>query len=510
MTMTNLARVLLDSVKMGADRPALRMGSYGGPGSGAVLTYGALDAASARVGAWLAREGVGPGDRVALMLPNVFEFAIVYYAILREGGVVVPMNGLLKEREVAYYLRDAGAKLLFAWRSPEADFAAAAEAGAKGSDARVVVVSPGSLDALTEAGVEPREATPRRAVDRAGNDTAILLYTSGTTGQPKGAELTHDNLVRNVEAAVRLFGLDADTVTLGVLPLFHAFGQTCGLNATLAAGGSLALVPRFDAAAVLRVLEKDNVHVFQGVPTMYTALLRDPGTFDTSSLRVAVSGGASLPVEILRGFEERYRCIILEGYGLSETSPIASFNHPDRVRVPGSIGTPIAGVEMKVVAPDGTDCPPGEVGEIVIRGHNVMKGYWNKPDATADAIRGGWFHSGDLARIDAAGNFFIVDRKKEMIIRGGLKVYPREIEELLYEHPAVAEAAVVAVPHETLGEEVGAAIVLRAGASSSADEIRDFAKARVAAYKYPRVVWFLPALPKGPTGKILKREITPP
>jgi long-chain acyl-CoA synthetase len=229
-----------------------------------------------------------------------------------------------------------------------------------------------------------------------------------------------------------------------------------------------------------------------------------------SDLRLCVSGGAALPVEVLRSFEEAFGCTILEGYGLSETSPVASFNHPDAVRKPGSIGTPIQGVELRLVDEHGKDVPPGEVGEIAIRGHNVMKGYWRRPEATAEAIPDGWFRSGDLALVDDDGYYFIVDRRKDLIIRGGYNVYPREIEEVLYEHPAVAEAAVIGVPDGTLGEEVGAAVVLRPGVDATADGIRDFVKGQVAAYKYPRHVWFLAALPKGPTGKVLKREIRPP
>jgi long-chain acyl-CoA synthetase len=302
-------------------------------------------------------------------------------------------------------------------------------------------------------------------------------------------------------------------VVLGALPLFHAFGQTCALNAAIAAGASLALIPRFDAGKALEVIERDQVTVFEGVPTMYAALLHHPGRdqADVRTLRVCVSGGAALPVELLREFEREFGCVVLEGYGLSETSPVACFNHPDRERKPGSIGTPVEGVEMKLVDLYRRDAAPGEVGEIAIRGHNVMTGYWNRPDATADAIDDdGWFYSGDIARVDDDGCYFIVDRKKELIIRGGYNVYPREIEEVLYEHRAIREAAVVGIPHADLGEEVAAAVALRPGMHATESEIRDYVKANVAAYKYPRHVWFVDELPKGPTGKILKREIRPP
>jgi long-chain acyl-CoA synthetase len=344
------------------------------------------------------------------------------------------------------------------------------------------------------------------------SDTAVILYTSGTTGTPKGAELTHENLRRNCEVACRLFDAGAQTVTLGALPLFHSFGQTCGMNATVAAGGTLTLIPRFDPGKALEIIQRDQVNVFQGVPTMYNALLHHPERerYDTSTLKLCVSGGSAMPVELLRGFEQAFGCKVLEGYGLSETSPVASFNHPDRERKPGSIGTPVEGVEMKVVDEQGHELPQGEVGEIVVRGHNVMKGYWKREDATAETIRDGWLHTGDMAYIDEDGYFFIVDRKKDMIIRGGYNVYPREIEEVLYEHEAVREAAVLGVSHEEYGEEVGAAVALKEGASVSAEELREFVKGQVAAYKYPRHIWFVDELPKGPTGKILKREITRP
>jgi long-chain acyl-CoA synthetase len=339
------------------------------------------------------------------------------------------------------------------------------------------------------------------------------LYTSGTTGQPKGAELTHAGLVRNAElTAQTLIKNNPDDVMMGCLPLFHVFGLTCGLNATVASAGTLTLLPRFDPAKALHIIERDAVTIFEGVPTMYAAMLHQPDADPamTETLRVCVSGGASLPVEILRGFEEKFGCMILEGYGLSETSPVASFNHPDKVRKPGSIGTPIEGVQMRLVDDAGQTVPDGEIGEIAIRGHNVMKGYWNKPEATAQAITDGWFRTGDMARVDSDGYYFIVDRKKDLIIRGGYNVYPREIEEVLHEHPAVAEVAVIGLPHAELGEEVGAAVALKPGATATPEELRAFARDRVAAYKYPRRVWLVDALPKGPTGKILRREVHAP
>jgi long-chain acyl-CoA synthetase len=493
----NLAENLSSSAAATPDAPAVRL-------DGVVLSYAALEDASARVAGLLAARGVGAGDRVGLMLPNVPYFPVVYYGILRLGAVAVPMNVLLKGRETAFYLTDPGATAVFAW----APFAEHALTGAAQAGAECIEVAPGAFDEMLAA-AEPCVAVAARGR----SDTAVILYTSGTTGLPKGAELSHHNLAHNCRAAVGLFGMDAGTVTLGALPLFHSFGQTCAMNATICAGGCLTLIPRFDPAKALEVIERDRVNVFEGVPTMYGAILHDPAAeaADVSSLRVCASGGASLPVELMRAFEARFATMILEGYGLSETSPVASFNHPDRERKAGSIGTPIADVQMKVVGDDGAELAPGQVGEIAIRGQNVMKGYWNNPAATAECIDAdGWFRTGDMARVDEDGYFFIVDRKKDLIIRGGYNVYPREIEEVLYEHPAVREAAVVGVPHAQLGEEVGAAVALKPGAQASVQELQAFVKEQVAAYKYPRTIWLVDELPKGPTGKILKRSITLP
>jgi long-chain acyl-CoA synthetase len=470
----------------------------------AAFTYGLLDQASARVSAMLRSKGVGPGDRVGIMVPNVPYFPAIYYGALRAGAIVVPMNVLLKAREVGFYLSDPEVKILFAWHG----FLEAAEQGATDAGGvEVVPVKPGEIEGLIFAH-EPDD----EVVERAADDTAVILYTSGTTGKPKGAELTHDNLRRNVEVAVGLFDMGVGDTIFAGLPLFHSFGQTCTMNAAIRGGATITLLPRFDPGKALEVIARDRCTVFEGVPTMYGALLNHPDRekYDVSCLRVCASGGASMPVEVMRGFEDAFGCKVLEGYGLSETSPVASFNHPDRERKPGSIGTPIEGVEMKVVDDDGNEVATGEIGEILIKGHNVMKGYWNQPEATAESIKDGWFATGDMAKVDDEGYFFIVDRKKELIIRGGYNVYPREVEEVLYEHPDVREVAVVGVPHAELGEEVGAAIALKEGAQADAEELKAFVKEQVASYKYPRQVWLVDELPKGPTGKILKREISPP
>jgi long-chain acyl-CoA synthetase len=495
--MTNLALNLAEAKDMHPDRAAVRLDDL-------VLTYEKLDERSQRVARLLAARGVEPGDRVGLMLPNVPQFPVLYYGVLRAGAVVVPMNPLLKAREVEYYLGDSGAKLIFAWHAMAEEAAKGAEAAGAG----FVPVESVAFEKLLGDHAPLTTVTGRRA-----DDTAVILYTSGTTGRPKGAELTHANLSRNAAVtATTLLLLEPDDVIMGCLPLFHSFGQTCALNAAVTSGACLRLLPRFDPGRVLEVIQQDRITVFEGVPTMYAALLNHPrrGQFDVGSLRVCVSGGAPLPVEVLHGFEAAFGCIILEGYGLSETSPVASFNHPDRQRKPGSVGTPIEGVELRVIDPLGIEVPTGEVGEIAIRGHNLMKGYWRRGEATQEAIPDGWFRTGDLARQDEDGYFFIVDRKKDLIIRGGFNVYPREIEEVLYEHPAVAEAAVVGIPHPMHGEEVGAAVVLKPGAEASSADLQAFCKERVAAYKYPRHVWLEAALPKTATGKLLRREVQPP
>jgi long-chain acyl-CoA synthetase len=495
--MTNLSSLLEQAAAEHPDHTAVRLDDL-------TMTFAQLREAAGQMSTLLASMGVEPGDRVGLMLPNVPAFPIAFYGALAAGAVVVPMNPLLKSREVAYYLSDSGAKAVVAWH------AAAGEAakGAADAGAQVLVADTPDLGGVLGG----LDAAPEPSA-RGGPDDAVILYTSGTTGRPKGAQLTHDGLVRNATLTSRtLIQNNPDDVIMGCLPLFHVFGLTCGLNAAVATASTLTLLPRFDGAKALDIIQRDRVTIFEGVPTMYAAILHlpDADPEKAATLRVCISGGAAMPVEILRAFEEKFGCMILEGYGLSETSPVASFNHPDQVRKPGSIGTPVVGVQMRLIDDAGETVTEGEIGEIAIRGHNVMKGYWGKPEATAEAIRDGWFRTGDMARVDSDGYYFIVDRKKDLIIRGGYNVYPREIEEVLHEHPAVAEVAVVGIPHPDLGEEVGAAVALKPGASATPEELRGFAKERVAAYKYPRHVWLVDALPKGPTGKILRRDVQAP
>jgi long-chain acyl-CoA synthetase len=493
--MTNLAANLVATAGAHGDRAAVRLDDH-------VLRYAELHAAAAAVAGDLRERGVEPGDRVGLVLPNVPAFPILFYGALYAGAIVVPMSPLLKAGEVEYYLRDCRTSLVYGWDG----------AGDSAAEAAAVVGVP----SVTVGALGPARLTAEPLavpIERADTDTAVILYTSGTTGRPKGAELTHHNLDSNARTTVEaLIGVGPDDVIMGCLPLFHVFGLTAGLNAAVVAGSCLTLLPRFDPAKALRVVSRDAVTVFEGVPTMYAAMLHQPGaeTTDMTSLRVCVSGGSAMPVEIMLGFERRFGCQVLEGYGLSETSPVASFNQPGRPRKPGSIGFPVRDCEMRIVDDDGNDVADGTPGEIVIRGENVMKGYWGRPDATAEAIPDGWLRTGDLATRDADGYYCIVDRKKDLIIRGGYNVYPREVEEALYAHPAVAEAAVVGIKHAELGEEVGAAVALKSDSRVDPEELREFVRTRIAAYKYPRKIWFVDTLPKGPTGKILRREVQAP
>jgi long-chain acyl-CoA synthetase len=494
--MLNLGTILQASAARGLDHPALVYGERR-------LGYAELDRAARGFATSLRERGLSPGDRVALMVPNLPEFTIAYFGILYAGCTVVPLNVLLAAPEVAYHLEDSGARLLVAHPL----FGAPAREGAAKAGAQVVWSAGEEADGVAALA----QAPPLEALHPTSPlDTAVILYTSGTTGHPKGAELTHANLLLNCAVVVpRLVPTGPGDVALATLPLFHSFGQTCIQNATLAQGGTVTLLPRFTPGETLEIIERDRVTLFAGVPTMYFALLHHQSSrsHDLGSLRYCLCGGAPMPAPVMRAFEERFGVAILEGYGLSETSPVASFNVLDRPRKPGSIGYPVWGVEMAILDEHDRPVPDGERGEICIRGHNVMKGYLNRPEATAETLRGGWFHSGDVGVRDADGAYAIVDRKKDMILRGGFNVYPREVEEVLYAHPAVAEAAVIGIPHESHGEEVKALVVRRPGQELDADALVAWTRERLAAYKYPRIVEFVESLPKGPTGKILKRQL---
>lgn len=498
----------------------LEMSTRRNPGKVAVilddmkLRYAEVNGAANKIANGLVQLGVKQGDKVAIMLPNTPHFVLCYYAILKLGATVVPLNVLFKRHEVEYHLEDSDAVALIVWEG----FLAEAAEGFRAAETchhLIVAQAPNSQNAL------PDDAKPLAALmaDTAPvfdiaqtmpDDTAVILYTSGTTGRPKGAELSHANMFFNAMIGVeKILKTAEDEVGLAALPLFHSFGQTCVMNSMIYSGATMTLLPRFDPQKALEVMARDKVTYFAGVPTMYFYLLNFPTSdqYDLSALRRCCSGGSAMPVEVMHAFNKKYGVKILEGYGLSETSPVASFNHLEHEPVPGSIGTPIWGVEMRCLDTNGKEVPNGELGEIVIRGHNVMKGYYRRTEATSDAIRNGWFHTGDIAYRDEHGYFFIKDRVKDMIIRGGFNVYPREIEEILYGHPAIAEAAVIGIPDEALGEEIKAVVSLKPGQQVSETELTDYCKERLAAYKYPRSIEFRETLPKTATGKILKREL---
>lgn len=507
--MLNLAIILEQSAQRTPGKTAVILDSMR-------MNYAELNGAANKIAAGLAALGVRPGDKVAMMLPNTPHFVMCYFGILKAGATVVPLNVLFKHHEVEYHLEDSDAVALIAWEG----FIGEAAPGFRMVETcrhLVVAQAPGSTVALPEGALPLGKLLADNpplfdTIQTMPGDTAVILYTSGTTGRPKGAELTHANMFLNATiSADKLLHVTHETVGLATLPLFHSFGQTCVMNAVIYAGGTITMLPRFEPQKALEVMARDRVTYFAGVPTMYFYLLNFPGAdqYDLSALQYCVSGGSAMPVEVMHAFNRKYNVTILEGYGLSETSPVASFNHLDREPKPGSIGIPIWGIAMRVVDDQGRDVPTGELGEIVIRGHNVMKGYYKRPEATAAAIRNGWFHSGDIALRDEDGFFFIKDRVKDMIIRGGFNVYPREIEEVLYGHPAIAEAAVIGIPDAALGEEVRAVVALKPGHTTTEAELIEYCKERLAAYKYPRSIEFRDTLPKTATGKILKRELRP-
>jgi len=488
------------------------------------FTFSQVSAMVSKVANSLKKIGIKKGDKVALSCLNLPYFPMVYYGILKAGAVVVPLNVLLKGREIAYHLKDSEASAYFCFQgTPELPMAQEGFAGFEQTDTCehffVITADPAAaspIEGTQTFGQLISEASPVCDIELTSpEDTAVILYTSGTTGFPKGAELSHSNMVMNAISTRYLLQSTPDDIHAVVLPLFHSFGQTCQMNAGFSAGNTMVMIPKFTPEAVLSAIQNDGASVFAGVPTMYWALLNyedKEGQFDTKkiadTLRIGFSGASSLPLEIIKGIDEKYNIPILEGYGLSETCPVATFNHLNRERKPGSIGTPIWGVEVEIFDEDNKAVGPDEIGELVIRGHNVMKGYYNKPEATAEAFVGTtWFHTGDLGKKDEDGYFYIVDRVKDMVIRGGYNVYPREIEEVLLTHPDVSLVSVLGVPHDRHGEEIAAYIVLNQGASITEEAIIEWSKEQMAAYKYPRIIHFREGLPMTATGKILKKDL---
>ncbi len=501
----SVAAILSESAFRFPDTNAVVVGSQ-------EITYSDLWLQARHYAGALAARGIGEGDRVAILIPNVADFPRVYYAVLALGAVVVPIHALLKSDEIAYVMKDSGAKLLVCAAPLLGE--GAKGAALAGVEVLSVLVPDDGDSPFARMEAEAARAEPLETyVPRHPFDTATILYTSGTTGQPKGAEGCHLALVEQVNVLLlNTFDLRPGDRVLGCLPLFHTFGQTCAMNTSFRAGATVIMVPKFDGDTALKVMNDQKCTVFMGVPTMYFALLdaasRNP---ERPPLRYGASGGAAIPVAAIEKFTQVFGADIYEGYGLTETSPVATFNHVGTTPRPGTVGQPLWGVDIAIANPDLQDSiellPTGELGEVVIRGHLLMKGYLNRPDDTAKAIVDGWFRSGDLGTLDDDRYLTIVDRTKDMILRNGYNVYPREVEEVLAKHPDVAMCAVFGVAHDTHGQEIKAAVVLVAGASVTADELVAFTKEQVAAYKYPRSIEVLEVLPLGPSGKVLKREL---
>lgn len=520
-TTLNLASIVSHHARLAPQKEAIVWGDVR-------LTYGEIDRLSNRVANALVEMGIGHGDKVALCCPNLPFFPIVYYGIMKAGAAVVPLNVLFKPREIAYHLTDSDAKAVFVFEgTDELPLAATVKEGFDQVPTceKLIVMT---RDLMGKSPIDGHETLTQITFDKSEHfdiyptrpdDTCAILYTSGTTGQPKGAELTHLNLYSNVTTTflIHLPMLDftdgIQKTCLITLPLFHTTGQTVQMNTQIYAGHRIVLLPRFEPQATLDAMVAEGVNFWVGVPTMYWALLRhvDETGYDISRVRetmkVCSSGGAPMPVEVMKEFQERFGVRVMEGYGLSETSPLACFNHFERPSKPGKVGQQIFGVEVRCVDDNDNEVPRGQRGEVVIRGTNVMKGYYKRPEATAEAFRNGWFHTGDIGIMDDEDYLAIVDRKKDMILRGGYNIYPRELEEVIITHPLVSLCAVIGVPDERLGEEVKAFVVLKPGCEMTTGEFTEWCKAQFAANKYPRHVEFRESLPIGGTGKIFKRAL---
>jgi len=496
----NISNLLIESTARRPGHPAIRFLDR-------MITYEELNRQVDRLSHGLVHEGLRPGDVCILMIPNSIEWIIIYYALAKVGAVVLPVNFLYRKGELDHIFRDSGARVFIGHKDYLEHPCQVMDAMPK-IDLRIAQgISRGQgLIPLDELFMEGKPFPPLQTRD---DDTWTIIYTSGTTGLPKGAMLTHYSMANNAMTVANMRSTDPMDVVFGVLPFFHIYGQTSVLNASIYLGLTIRLWPHFEAEELLSAIEEEKSSILIAVPTVFNRLakLANSRPPKRSSLRFCISGGASLPVEVLHQFEDRFRTTIYEGYGLTECSPVCVENPFGRTTKPGSIGLPIPGFEARIVNDQDEDVSQGAVGELIIRGPGVMKGYHNQPVATAETIRGGWLHTGDLAKMDEDGYVFIVDRKKDMIIRGGYNVYPREIEEVLYTHPDVIEAAVIGIPDSELGEEVAAVVALRQGSRTTMEALRQFVKEQVAPYKYPRKIHLVQELPKGPTGKILKRAI---
>ena len=512
--MLNLSVILDDSAKRYPKKAAFIF-------MDTVLSYVQLNEAANRIANGLKSKGIQPGDKVALSCPNLPHFPIIYYGIIKAGAVVVPLSVLLKKDEIEYHLADSDAKAYCCFSgTPDLPMGQEGYAAYKSVPAcehffmiMPDIAMPTSIEGTKTIGSLIQGQSPQFEMHQSNaDDTCVIIYTSGTTGRPKGAELSHANLLFNALFFCELTELKPVDTGLLVLPLFHIFGMTALMNAGVYRGCTNILLSRFDPETVFEMMQHHKVSIFAGVPTMYWGLLNyNNPKFDydaiAKNLRYCISGGASLPVKVIEEFEQRFHVAIVEGYGMSEGSPAVTFNQLSVGRKPGSVGTPIWGVEVKLVDTDGNEVPVDEKGELLYRGHNVMKGYYKKPAETEKALKNGWLYSGDIAVRDEDGFYFIVDRTKDMINRGGCKVYPREIEEVMIKHEAVSMVAVIGIPHEEFGEEVKAFVVLKEGRAIADTDLIKWTKERVASYKYPRHIEFLTSLPMSATGKILKKEL---
>jgi len=497
----NLAALLESNAVRFPDSPGIIF-------EGNKITYKELDTKASQIAYALQKAGVAKGDRVAIHLPNCPEFIITYFGILKTGATVIPVNVMLKQQEIEYLLSDSGSKILFTLSEFLIE-AAPATKKIQGFKETIVVGHKGG-DGTPFETLFGNSQPPLRAVDvDAAEDLAVIFYTSGTTGRPKGAMLTHGNMVSNAFATAEMYKYCHEDTIISAMPMFHAAGQTNVMTAAFSQGAAVVLLPRFAPEKVFDALMAERATVFIGVPTMYFQILFHPQAerFAENNLRLCLVGAASMPEKVLNEFAEKFKVVISEGYGLSEAAPVVSHNPIDGVKKALSIGVPIPGVEMKIFDDNDAELPLGQIGELVIRGPNVMKGYLNQPEATAEALRNGWLHTGDMAYRDDDNYFFIVDRKKEMILTGGFNIYPREVEEVLFTHPKIGEAAVVGISDMEKGEKATAFVVLKDGQTATSEEILEFCRARMAAYKAPREVKFIDRLPRNAAGKVLKRVL---
>lgn len=469
---------------------------------GKFFTYKVLDQMVNRVANGLRGLGIERGDRVALFLPNIPEFVISYLGILKIGAIAVSLNVMLKSTEVKFILNDCNAKALITTEElsenvPDEEL----------HDLKHILMASGTNKGSGLEQMMASASSNAQALNMKANEPATIVYTSGTTGIPKGATLSHSNVMSNIYAEIRCCKIQPDDRLLLYLPLFHCFGQNAILNSALNVCATIILQRRFEPEQVLNTIASDRVTMFFGVPTVFIKLLNmDTSSYNLSSVRYYFTAAAPMPVEVVQRWQEKHEIVIHEGYGLTETSPFASYNHNFNYKL-GSIGTPIENVEMKIVNLDGMEVQPGSLGEIVVRGPNVMLGYWNRPVETAQVLTDGWFHTGDIGRMDDDGYFYIVDRLKDMINVCGFKVYPAEVENVIYTHPAVAEVAVYGVPDTMKGERVLANILLKAGQVATQEEVIAFCSEKIAAYKIPHAISFIDSLPKNAIGKVLKRHL---